>query len=100
MPPGLRQVAAPLFEWLPDGGPISSLFFGVALLVLVFVLPGGFVAGARAVRGRIVCVVPNPPWLAEVRPLAGAVRPGAHDGTPTPAARDVRDEPPAGAIMP
>ena len=100
MPPGLRQVAAPLFEWLPDSGPISSLFFGVALLVLVFVLPGGFVAGARAVRGRIVCVVPNPPWLAEVRPLAGAVRPGAHDGTPTSAARDVRDEPPAGAIMP
>ena len=48
MPPGLREVTSPIFSWLRPAGPtISGLLFGVALLVLMFVLPGGFVDGAR-----------------------------------------------------
>jgi branched-chain amino acid transport system permease protein len=83
MPPGLRQLASPLFEWLPGGGGLSSAFFGVALLVLVFLLPGGFVSGMRAVRGRVVQVVPRPPWLADVQKADSrtdrALRPAVSD---------------------
>ena len=42
------------------------MFFGVGLLILVFLLPGGFVAGMRKLRARIVQVVPHPSWLADV----------------------------------
>jgi branched-chain amino acid transport system permease protein len=69
MPPGLRQVTAPLFDWLrPAGGAAVDIFFGLALLVLMFVLPGGFVSAFRKLRARVVTVVPDPPWLADVRP--------------------------------
>lgn len=71
MPPGLRQVTAPLFHWLrPAGGAAIDIFFGLALLVLMFVLPGGFVSAFRKLRARVVTVVPDPPWLADVRPPA------------------------------
>ena len=51
MPPGLREVTRPLFDWLPQAGTtISGLLFGVTLLVLMFLLPGGFVDGVRRVR--------------------------------------------------
>jgi len=62
IPPGLRHVVRPLFEWMePAGATISGLLFGVVLLVLMFVLPGGMVDGARRVRARVVTVVPRPP---------------------------------------
>ncbi len=62
IPPGLRQVTAPLFDLLGDaGGGASGLLFGLALLVMMFVLPGGFVAGMRALRARIVRVERRPP---------------------------------------
>ncbi|MET0327066.1 MAG: branched-chain amino acid ABC transporter permease [Ilumatobacteraceae bacterium] len=68
MPPGVRQVAGLVFDWLgPAGGGISGAVFGLTLLVLVFVLPGGFIAGMRTLRERIVTIIPHPSWLADVR---------------------------------
>ena len=67
MPPGLRQLTSPLFEWLRPIGPgLSGIVFGLALLLLVFVMPGGCVAGLRALRARVVRVVPHPSWLDDV----------------------------------
>ncbi len=57
MPPGLRQLARPMFEWLegrPGAGQIAGIFFGILLIVLVFVLPGGIVNGLRQLRARII----------------------------------------------
>lgn len=74
MPPGLRQVATPLFEWLrPAGATMAGFFFGLALLLLVFLLPGGFADGARRLRGCVVRVVPHPRWLVDVGPRPGPV---------------------------
>ncbi len=33
------------------------------MIVLMFVLPGGFVAGMRRLRARVIRVVPDPAWL-------------------------------------
>jgi branched-chain amino acid transport system permease protein len=69
MPPGLKQVTKPLFTWLenrPGAGAISQVFFGIGLLLLVFLLPGGCTAGFRKLRARFVRVIPNPAWLADV----------------------------------
>jgi branched-chain amino acid transport system permease protein len=67
MPPGLRQVSAPLFDLLrPGGGAAVGIVFGLALLLLMFVLPGGFVAGVRMLRARVVTIVPHPSWLTDV----------------------------------
>jgi len=66
MPPGVEQVTRPLFNWLEDrqgARAISGVFFGLGLLLFVFLLPGGFIDGIRRVRARIVHVVPNPSWL-------------------------------------
>lgn len=74
MPPGLKQVTKPLFDWLEDrqgGDAISGVFFGLGLLLLVFLLPGGFVAGMRRLRARFVSVVPNPSWLVDVEADTG-----------------------------
>ena len=66
MPPVLRQVTAPLFAALkPGGSGAIGIVFGVALIVLMFVLPGGFVSGARRLRARLVQVEPRPRWLRE-----------------------------------
>src|SRR6478672_7766565 len=60
MPPVLRQVTAPLFDALkPGGSGAIGIVFGVALIVLMFVLPGGFVSGARRLRARLVQVEPR-----------------------------------------
>ena len=68
MPPGLRQVSAPLFDLLrPGGGAAVGIVFGLALLLLMFVLPGGFVAGVRMLKARLVTIVPHPTWLNEGR---------------------------------
>jgi len=69
MPPGLKQITLPLFNWLENrqgGDAISGVFFGLGLLALVFLLPGGFVSGMRKLRARFVKVIPNPPWLTQV----------------------------------
>ena len=70
MPPGLRQVFGPLIDLLQPGGAsaISAFLFGVILLVLLFVLPGGIVDGIRRVRARLVRVVPHPRWVADAEP--------------------------------
>ena len=47
------------------------MFFGLGLLVLVFLLPGGFVAGMRKLRARFVQVMPHPSWLADVEQDTG-----------------------------
>lgn len=74
MPPGLKQATKPLFDWLENrqgGDAISGVFFGLGLLALVFLLPGGFVSGMRKLRARIIQVIPNPPWLKDVEHHTG-----------------------------
>jgi branched-chain amino acid transport system permease protein len=74
MPPGLKQITAPLFDWLagrPGGDAISGAFFGIGLLLLVFLLPGGCISGFRRLRARFVQVIPNPSWLADVAAETG-----------------------------
>ena len=44
----------------PGGDAISGVFFGLGLLLLVFLLPGGFIAGMRKLRARFVQVHPEP----------------------------------------
>ncbi len=67
MPPGLRQLATPLFEWLrPGGSVVAALVFGVVLLLLMFVMPGGLIDGVRRLRARIVRIEPHPRWLEDV----------------------------------
>jgi branched-chain amino acid transport system permease protein len=43
----------------------AELLYGVLLLAVVFVLPGGVMDGIRRLRGRIVRIVPNPSWLPD-----------------------------------
>ena len=53
----------PLFDWLENrqgGDAISGVFFGLGLLVLVFLLPGGTISGMRKLRARFVQVIPQP----------------------------------------
>jgi branched-chain amino acid transport system permease protein len=70
MPPVLRQVTSPLFKWLhPAGAGAVDIFFGFTLLILMFLLPGGFVNGFRRLRARVITIEPDPPWLDEVEPL-------------------------------
>jgi branched-chain amino acid transport system permease protein len=45
-------------------GPTGSLFLGVLLIVLTFVLPGGITAGARQLKAKVIQIVPRPPELA------------------------------------
>ena len=52
----------------PAGGDAGAIFFGAALIVLTFVLPGGFIAGARRIRARLVTIEPHPPWLDQLPP--------------------------------
>ena len=46
-------------------GAISGVFYGVLLLVFIFVLPGGVMDGIRRIKARVVKVIPNPSWLPE-----------------------------------
>lgn len=57
-------------EWLSTRqgkGGIVAIAFGLLLLLFVFLLPGGVIAGIRQLRAKLIRVVPNPSWLSEVR---------------------------------
>lgn len=63
MPPGLRQVASPLFDLLePGGAAAAGIVLGITLLLLTFLLPTGFVGGMRLLIARVVRVEPDPAW--------------------------------------
>jgi branched-chain amino acid transport system permease protein len=52
------------FPLVPDRwlqGPTGTLIMGVLLIVLMFFLPGGVVAGARRLKARFVILVPQRP---------------------------------------
>src|SRR6478736_7277978 len=75
MPPGLKQITGPLFDWLSTrqgGGSIAGVFYGILLLIAVFILPGGIIDGLRRLRARIVTIVPNPGWLRQRNSQPGA----------------------------
>jgi len=55
-------------RWLQ--GPTGTLFLGILLILLTFVLPGGIVAGVRKVKARIIQIVPQPPPGATIPPAA------------------------------
>jgi branched-chain amino acid transport system permease protein len=79
MPPGLREISRPVFEWLrPAGATLAGLLFGLTLLLLMFVLPGGFVDGMRRLRARFVTIERHPRWMADV--AAPPVEPAPGDG--------------------
>lgn len=61
-------------RWLQ--GPTGSLFLGILLIILTFVLPGGVTAGFRKIKARFVQVVPQPPAL----PSESALEADATDG--------------------
>jgi len=91
MPIGLRQASKPLFDWLSTRqgkGAIAGVFFGVLLLIAVFVLPGGIIDGLRRLRARIINVTPNPGWLRDrtrtrgIRPMDESVDPAASTAGP------------------
>ena len=44
----------------------ADLLYGVLLLAVVFVLPGGVIDGIRRLRTRVVRILPNPSWLSSV----------------------------------
>lgn len=56
-------------RWLQ--GPTGTLIMGVLLIVLMFFLQGGIVAGARRIKARFVRVVPQPPEGASAVALDG-----------------------------
>ena len=68
----------------------ADLLYGVLLLVVVFVMPGGIVDGIRRVRQRVVRIRPNPSWLPSVR----SVDPAAADGVPGAHQRPLSTEAP------
>jgi len=87
MPPVLKQVSKPLFSWLEDrqgAGAIAGVFFGIGLMIFVFLLPGGFIDGMRRLRARCVRVIPNPSWLRHAAATA-TVATAAPEVVPPPA---------------
>jgi branched-chain amino acid transport system permease protein len=87
MPPGLRQLTAPLFAWLrPAGSSAAAILFGAALLLMLFVMPGGVISGLRRLGARLVTVAGPPPWATvgdgpgdgeEVAPADGREQPAS-----------------------
>ena len=55
----------------------ADFLYGVLLLVVVFLLPGGFMDGVRRLRMRIVRITPNPSWLASGDQVEPPVAAGA-----------------------
>jgi branched-chain amino acid transport system permease protein len=62
------QYEIPWLSDRPGSGAVANVLFGLLLIILVFVLPGGIIDGLRRLRARFVRVVPNPSWLADVAP--------------------------------
>ena len=54
-----------------DSGLLANVLYGVLLIVVVFVMPGGAVSFWRMLAGRAVRIVPRLPAVSSV-PLAGA----------------------------
>jgi branched-chain amino acid transport system permease protein len=78
MPPVLRQVTAPLFDWLrPAGSSAAAILFGCTLLLMMFVMPGGIVDGLRRLFARVVNVVGPPPWLTSSKRSDATARTGS-----------------------
>jgi branched-chain amino acid transport system permease protein len=66
LPPVLRQLSWPLFRVLRSaGGAAVGVFFGVALLLLMFTMPRGVVGAWRAVVRRVFVTDPDPAWLRQ-----------------------------------
>jgi branched-chain amino acid transport system permease protein len=74
IPAGLIFVFVPYYtrnwsdniSWLgnrPGAGAISGVFYGLLLIVFIFVLPGGVMDGIHRVKARLIKVIPNPVWL-------------------------------------
>lgn len=103
MPPGVKQVTRPLFDWLKNregGGSIAGVFFGIGLLIFVFLLPGGFIDGMRKLRGKVIRVTPNPSWLRGMSDAAlspARTRPGT---SPAPQQVEAPSAPPDSAAAP
>jgi branched-chain amino acid transport system permease protein len=64
---GVELFSVDFLKKREGGGQVATVLLGLLLLLVVFVLPGGVVAGVRKLRAKIVQVVPNPSWLAQRR---------------------------------
>ena len=64
----------------------SGVLYGVLLLIVVFVMPGGVIDGIRRLRTRVVRIRPNPSWLPGVervhRPVGTDVTDELHNEAP------------------
>jgi hypothetical protein len=62
------------------------VLYGVLLLIVVFVMPGGVIDGIRRLRTRVVRIRPNPSWLPGVervhRPVGTDVTDELHNEAP------------------
>jgi branched-chain amino acid transport system permease protein len=74
-------------RWLQ--GPTGSLILGILLIILMFFMPGGIVAGVRKIKGRVLTVTPAAPLE-----LGGPTSVGDSDAT------NVTDDTPVGAEQP
>jgi branched-chain amino acid transport system permease protein len=61
MPPGVRHVIGPVFAELRPTGGAPTIFFGCALVLVMYFAPGGFVAGVQRLRELVVRVEPRRP---------------------------------------
>jgi branched-chain amino acid transport system permease protein len=64
---GLAVYYIPVWTSDVGNGAISGVFFGVAVIAITFVLPGGVTKGLSSLRRRVLVVEPRMP-----EPLAGA----------------------------
>lgn len=68
-----------------DSGLLANVLYGLLLIAVVFVMPGGMVSFWRKLRGRVVHLVPRLPTVATA-PLTGA------DATRTPSGSSAAGE--------
>jgi len=74
-------------RWLQ--GPTGSFILGVLLIVLMFFMPGGIIAGVRKIRARFLVVTPAAPLEL-----------GAPTGTEADSGSSVTDDTPTGDAQP
>jgi branched-chain amino acid transport system permease protein len=58
----------PVYSSELGGGPIAGVIFGLIVIVMVFVLPGGLVGGARRLGRHFLHVAPSPLGSAATSP--------------------------------